>query len=73
MYLKTTAVLIVLSFGAGSCLDLDNFYKYLQDHSSSSNPECAQQKTAFLQGLINKDAWASRSKFTLEWYFFKLF
>lgn len=61
MFLKVAVFsLLVVS---GQCLDLDTFYKYVaEDNGTSSNSECEQQKTAFLQGLIKSDAWALKSE-----------
>lgn len=60
MFLKIALISFLVN--SVKCLDLNSFYNYVQNNDNTSSVECMEQKAAFLQGLINGDAWAVRSK-----------
>lgn len=55
-------VFLGVLLGSVQCLDLEHFYSYLRDAGNSISVECKRQKAAFLQGLIDGDSWAAKSK-----------
>lgn len=61
MYIRVVFLLGFLR-NTVNCLGLDSFYKYVNDNSSNNTIECEKQKSAFLQGLVKGDPWATKSK-----------
>lgn len=56
--LVKAVVLICLLPSGGTCL---NLYEYLEQNNITSTAECQEQKSAFLQGVVDGDAWALQS------------
>lgn len=68
MCIKILTLLTVLHV-SGNCLDLDTFYKFIRN-SSVSTVKCAEQRSAFLQGLEDGDMWAIKSKLIFVNFFY---
>lgn len=45
-----------------TCLDIN---KYLEQNSITSTPKCEEQKSYFLQSLVEEDTWAIQSNYFL--------
>lgn len=55
-------LVLLFLINGGRCLEINSFYKYLNNRANSSNVKCDVQKLAVQNALKEGEPWALKSK-----------